>query len=611
MIGSVRLLRILRVALITVFGVGLIGTSNNTLFAQSTIAFVQGNYAAPQSPQASVAVTYTAAQIAGNFNVVAVGWNDTVAQVQSVVDSRGNTYVRAVGPTVRSGLGTQSIYYAPGVVAAAAGANTVTVTFNTPAQYADIRIAEYRGIDPITPVDVVAAATGGSSPSNSGAVTTTNANDLLVGANLVSSLTTAAGSGFTSRMITSPDGDILEDRIVTATGSYNATAILTGGNWIMQMVAFRAAGSPADTQVPTAPSGLTATAASATQINLAWTGSTDNVGVTGYLIERCQGASCSTFAQITSVATTSFNNTGLTASTSYSYRVRATDAAGNQSGYSNVASATTPDTQAPTAPGGLTATAASTTQVNLAWTGSTDNVGVTNYLIERCQGAACSNFAQIATSTVASYSDASAAASTTYNYRVRATDLAGNLSGYSNTATATTPATPDTQAPTAPSGLTATAASSTQINLAWTGSTDDIAVTGYLIERCQGPSCTTFAQITSVTTTSFNNTGLTASTSYSYRVRATDAAGNQSGYSNTASATTQQPPDTQAPTAPSGLTATAASNTQVNLAWTGSTDNVGVTNYLIERCQGAACSNFAQIATSTVTSYADTSAATG
>src|SRR5258708_3232599 len=92
---------------------------------------------------------------------------------------------------------------------------------------------------------------------------------------------------------------------------------------------------------PTAPTGLTPTVVSGSQINLSWTASTDNVGVTGYPLERCQGAGCSSFTQIGTPAGTTFNDTGLTAGTSYSYRVRATDAAGNLSAYSTVASATT------------------------------------------------------------------------------------------------------------------------------------------------------------------------------------------------------------------------------------------------------------------------------
>ena len=164
--------------------------------------------------------------------------------------------------------------------------------------------------------------------------------------------------------------------------------------------------------------------------------------MTNYLVERCQGAGCATFAQIGTPTALVHRHTAR-ASTSYSYRVRATDAAANLSGYSNTASATTPasaDTQAPTAPSGLTATAASSTQVGLTWTASTDNVGVTNYLVERCTGAGCGTFAQIGTSPIASYTDSTVSASTSYSYRVRATDAATNLSGYSSVQSATTPA---------------------------------------------------------------------------------------------------------------------------------------------------------------------------
>src|SRR5438094_9313830 len=98
---------------------------------------------------------------------------------------------------------------------------------------------------------------------------------------------------------------------------------------------------PPDTQPPTAPTGLTAVATSGSQINLMWMAATDDVGVTGYLVERCQGSGCTAFAQIAAVNGTSFSDTGLSPNTRYSYRVRATDAAGNFGGYSNVASANT------------------------------------------------------------------------------------------------------------------------------------------------------------------------------------------------------------------------------------------------------------------------------
>ena len=204
------------------------------------IKYAQGNYATPQTPQTTVSVPFTAAQVGGDLNIVVVGWNDSTATVSAVSDSKGNVYTRAVGPTVQSGLASQSIYYAKNIASAAARANTVTVTFSRAASYPDIRILEYSGADPNNPVDVTAASSGSSSSSSSGSATTTNATDLIFGANLVQTVTTGPGSGFTKRLLTSPDGDIAEDRMVSATGSYSATApIRPSGHWIMQMVAFR------------------------------------------------------------------------------------------------------------------------------------------------------------------------------------------------------------------------------------------------------------------------------------------------------------------------------------------------------------------------------------
>jgi hypothetical protein len=117
----------------------------------------------------------------------------------------------------------------------------VTVTFNAAVAYPDIRILEYSGADVNSPLDVVMSGTGTSSPTNSGSVTTTNANDLILGASMVWTSNTAAGPGYTLRILTQPDHDIVEDMIVTAKGSYSATAPLNNsGPWIMQLVAFKA-----------------------------------------------------------------------------------------------------------------------------------------------------------------------------------------------------------------------------------------------------------------------------------------------------------------------------------------------------------------------------------
>jgi chitodextrinase len=325
----------------------------------------------------------------------------------------------------------------------------------------------------------------------------------------------------------------------------------------------------ADTTPPSTPAGLAATAVSASQINLSWTAATDNVGVTGYNVYR-GGTLIATLG-----AVTTFQNTGLTASTTYSYTVRAFDAAGNVSALSSSASATTQsvvtDTTAPTAPTGLSASAVSSTQINLSWTAATDNVGVTGYNVYR-GGTLIATLGAVTT-----FQNTGLTASTTYSYTVRAFDAAGNVSALSSSASATTQAVPDTTAPSVPTGLSATAVSSTQINLSWTAATDNVGVTGYNVYR----GGTLIATLGAVTT--FQNTGLAASTTYSYTVRAFDAAGNVSALSSSATATTQAVPDTTAPSTPVGLSATAVSSSQINLSWTAATDNVGVAGYNIYR----------------------------
>ncbi|HYE87786.1 MAG TPA: proprotein convertase P-domain-containing protein [Vicinamibacterales bacterium] len=114
---------------------------------------------------------------------------------------------------------------------------------------------------------------------------------------------------------------------------------------VNSIAGYRAGGST-DTTAPTVPSGITASAASSSAINLSWTASSDTggSGLSGYKIERCTGASCTDFAQVGTTASTSFADSGLAAATTYRYRVRAYDGAGNHSGYSSIASATTQTT---------------------------------------------------------------------------------------------------------------------------------------------------------------------------------------------------------------------------------------------------------------------------
>ena len=219
--------------------------------APAPIAFVQVNAATPQTNQSAVTVAYASAQIAGDTNILAIGWNNATSNITSVTDSAGNTYQLAV-PTARGSGLSQAIYYASNIKAAAAGTNTVTVTFNTSTPFIDIRALEYSGLDPVNPFDVGTSASGNGTSANSGTVTTTAAGELIFGAGMTGGVFSAAGTNFTNRIITPQDGDIAEDRFVTTTGSYSATASLSGSaSWLMQVATFKAAAAGGgDTTAP-------------------------------------------------------------------------------------------------------------------------------------------------------------------------------------------------------------------------------------------------------------------------------------------------------------------------------------------------------------------------
>jgi hypothetical protein len=207
-----------------------------TSSTSTPISFVQVAAATPQTASSTVSVAYKSAQTAGDLNIVVVGWNDTTSSVSSLTDTLGNTYSLAVGPTTASGA-RQSIYYAKNIKG---GSNTVTATFNQAAVAVDLRVLEYKGLSQTSPLDVSAAAVGSSTTASSGSATTTSANELIFGADTIATGTPGPGAGFTTRIITSPDSDIAEDKIVSTTGSYSATApVSPSGYWVMQMVTFK------------------------------------------------------------------------------------------------------------------------------------------------------------------------------------------------------------------------------------------------------------------------------------------------------------------------------------------------------------------------------------
>lgn len=372
---------------------------------------------------------------------------------------------------------------------------------------------------------------------------------------------------------------------------------------------------------PTAPTTLSLTIVSGSQINLSWTDNSTNE--TGFRIERCSGASCSSFAEIatTGANATSYSNTGLTPGTSYTYRVRAYNTGGT-SAYTNVSSATTPTL--PAAPTGLTATAASTSQINLTWVdNATDETG---FRIERCSGLNCTSYAEITTvaANVTSYPNTGLASGTYYSYRVRAYSAAGN-SGYTNTATAVPPVTGiDLQvtAVSAPAtGVTGEAASlsATYVNVGDTPAgafrvgfylstnnlittTDTYAGSCPVSSFAAGGSATCSISVTIPTS-------LSPGSYYAGAIADDQSAVSETNESNNALAAGSATTITS--NAPSSLTATGVSTSQINLVWTDNSSNED--GFKVESCTGVSCSSYTQIATvgPNVTTYSHTPLSAG
>lgn len=393
----------------------------------------------------------------------------------------------------------------------------------------------------------------------------------------------------------------------TDTGLDNFTNL---GSHTMDLV-----GEPvADTQAPSAPGSLTASSVTQTTVNLIWNASTDNVGVTAYIVYQGTTALGTTTG-------TSDEITGLTAGTSYSFTVKAQDAAGNLSAASNTVNITTQsalDTQAPTAPASLVASNLTSTSVMLGWNASTDNVGVTGYQVFR-------NGTQIQTTTSTSLTVSGLSAATSYAFTVKATDAAGNVSGASNTVNVTTPtesvvycaskgsnATYEWIAGVKLGTFTKTSGgagytdfTTTQINLTsgqsyaltltpgFSGSTyqeywkiwidynkDGVFDTDELAFDAGALSSSAVSGNLTLPISASGTTRMRVSMKYNGAQTAceTFSYGEVEDYTVVIS---QGVADTQAPTAPSQLLASNTTTTGTILAWNASTDNVGVAGYYV------------------------------
>ncbi|MEK6275747.1 MAG: DNRLRE domain-containing protein, partial [Actinomycetota bacterium] len=444
----------------------------------------------------------------------------------------------------------------------------------------------------------------------------------------------SGGANHTSFVTTAQNSEVRND---STFGVLKLTLHENSYDWVFQPeagAAFTDSGTSAchgpipDNEPPSAPTNLTATAVGGSRVNLAWTASTDNVAVIGYEIYR--GGTL-----IGTSSTASYTDLTVQPNTTYSYQVRAYDQPGNRSPFSNTAIVTTgpPDEVLTFAPVDDTYILSGSPNASFGTQGSmgVDLSPEANMLLKfavsgigpgRTVVSATLRLHCVDPSTMggavrraahSSWSEQSVTWNTAPAGEPTSVDSLGSVTvgnwyglnvsplvtgdgpvSFRMTSSSTNGAdyatkegaaglapqlvlqvagspTPDTEPPTRPSGLSATANSSTRIDLAWTGSTDNVGVTGYRIYR-DGSLLTTVG----ATPTSYSDTTVADSTTYTYTVSAIDAMNNESPQSDPASATTP-PPDTEPPTAPSGLSATAVSSTRIDLAWTGSTDNVGVT----------------------------------
>jgi uncharacterized protein (TIGR03437 family) len=283
---------------------------------------------------------------------------------------------------------------------------------------------------------------------------------------------------------------------------------------------------PAATLTP--PSNVQAVPASQTQVNLTW--STANTNATKFHIERKSGVT-GIYAEITAIPSTanSYQDTTVQPSSTYTYRMRSEGATGGLSSYSSETSATTPALPLPLAPT-LQGTATSSSQIHLSWTVTA--TGIVRFRVERRTSTGAYSEISQPGATNTSVDDFGLAASTAYLYRMRVETGAG-ISAYSSEVTATTLALPLPPAPT----LQGAATSSSQVHLSWTSTATGII--RFRLERRTTSGAYSEISQPSAFSTSVDDSGLTASTDYLYRVRVEMSAG-ISPYSNEVTATTLQ-----------------------------------------------------------------------
>jgi len=341
---------------------------------------------------------------------------------------------------------------------------------------------------------------------------------------------------------------------------------------------------------PSAPTGLTATAASDTRITLSWNAAASGgLPIQYYYIYR--GASSSNMTQLAITQNLTYSDTTVTSGSKYYYGVEAADTGMDFSPMSTAVSITVPS--APNAPTNVAATAQNATKVSVTWTASVSG-GLTVQCYHVYRGLTTSNMTQVGATSNTSYTDTTASASTKYYYSVQALDSAGDLSPMSTTVTVTTPGLPAT-----PTGLTATASSTTKVTLSWNAAASGgLPIQYYYLYR--GTTASLMTQLAITQNLTYTDTTVTSGAKYYYGVEAADTGMDFSPLSPAVSVTVPT-----APGAPTNLVATPQTTTKTSLAWSASVSGgLAVQHYYVYR--GTSTANLSQIATITTTSYTDT-----